>query len=82
MSQFVWAVTDGTVVFNGLRIRLQPGQVWDAADALVKERPQLFSAAPPEICRTGVRGVETRPVEAASKAPGEKRATRRQAEAE
>ena len=77
MSSYRWAATDGTIHFRGMRIRLQPGQVWDGDDPLVRERPELFSTQPPSICTTGGRGVEQRPVESASKAPGEKRATRR-----
>lgn len=71
-ANIVWAVSDGTVVFRGLRIRLEHGQAWDASDPLVRERPNLFVGYPPMICRTGVKGVE-----AATAAPGEKRQTRR-----
>lgn len=76
-TDIVWAVSEGTVVYRGLRVRLERGQVWDKSDPLVKDRPQLFSTEPPLVCRTGVRGVEAKPVEAASAVPGEKRATRR-----
>lgn len=53
---------------TGLIVRLIKGQVWDADDPFVKARPQLFTAPDAPI-----RSV----VEQATKAPGEKRETRR-----
>jgi hypothetical protein len=74
---YAWAAAECTVHFRGLRIRLERGQAWDASDPLVIERPNLFSVDPPFVCRTGIRGVETAAVESATRAPGEKRGTRR-----
>lgn len=53
---------------TGLIVRLIEGQAWDADDPFVKARPQLF-----RFTETSSRST----VEQATKAPGEKRETRR-----
>lgn len=59
---------------TGLIIRLREGELWAADDPFVKARPDLFGAQPERIRRT----IPAQPViEQASKAPGEKRATKR-----
>lgn len=59
---------------TGLIVRIVEGEPWAAQDPFVKARPDLFGAQPERIRRT----VPFQPViEQASKAPGEKRATKR-----
>ena len=53
---------------TGLVVRLVKGQVWDADDPFVKTRPQLFIFT---------EAASRSSVEKATKAPGEKRETRR-----
>ncbi len=71
----VFCQVDGTAVdaATGLKIRLVPGEAWAADDPFVKANPDKFSLEPPTIRRTVARVI----VEQASKAPGEKRATKR-----
>ena len=65
-----FAVADLVTVYEGQKVVLERGEAWWADDPFVKSRPDLFSAEP-----TRVRG--HRPVEQATKNPGQKRATRR-----
>lgn len=59
---------------TGLIIRTVEGEPWAAGDPFVKARPDLFGDQPERIRRT----VPAMPVvEQASKAPGEKRTTKR-----
>jgi hypothetical protein len=59
---------------TGLIVRVSEGEPWAASDPFVKAKPELFGAVPKRIRRT----VPFQPpVEQASKAPGEKRTTRR-----
>jgi|GEM_PF-1509560 hypothetical protein len=59
---------------TGLIIRVVEGEPWAANDPFVKARPDLFGAQPERIRRT----IPAAPViEQASKAPGEKRTTKR-----
>jgi len=59
---------------SGIIIRIVEGEPWAAGDPFVKARPDLFGAQPERIRRT----IPYQPViEQASKAPGEKRATKR-----
>ena len=59
---------------TGLIVRVQEGEPWAAGDPFVKAFPDLFGVQPERIRRT----VPFQPpVEQASKAPGEKRATKR-----
>jgi hypothetical protein len=55
---------------DGLTINLQPDQVWDANDPVVRAHPELFAADPVRVRRT------VSPVEEATAAPGQKRARR------
>jgi hypothetical protein len=54
-------------------VTLVPGEAWAADDPFVKAHPEKFALEPPRIRRTVARQV----IEQASKAPGEKRATKR-----
>ena len=59
---------------TGLIVRIVEGEPWAAEDPFVRARPELFAAAPERIRRT----VPAAPVvEKATKAPGEKRTTKR-----
>jgi hypothetical protein len=59
---------------TGLIVRVSEGEPWAANDPFVKARSDLFGAQPEKIRRT----VPMVPiVEQASKAPGEKRTTKR-----
>ena len=60
---------------TGLIVRISEGEPWAAGDPFVKARPDLFGAQPERIRRT----VPAAPpvIEQASKAPGEKRTTKR-----
>lgn len=58
---------------TGLTVTLVPGEAWAADDPFVKANPDKFSLEPPTIRRTVAHQV----IEQASKAPGEKRATKR-----
>jgi hypothetical protein len=57
---------------TGLLVSMIAGEAWYADDPFVVSRPDLFGEMPPKI-----RGERGRPVESASAAPGEKRATKR-----
>ncbi len=70
---------------DGLGYQINRNQPWDAEDPLVKLHPGYFADEPPEVAHTTVttedydqaapRGQAQgrRPVEAATKAPGEQR---------
>ena len=75
--KLVYALTTGTVVdpATGLKVRLTELEPWDANDPFVKARPDLFSDTPKTVRRT--RKAETQ-VETASKAPGAKKAVKRE----
>lgn len=70
-STIVFAAAQCAVHWNGLTLRLNPGDPWDATDPFVRARPDLFSDVPAVVNRTSVR------VEQATAAPGERRTTRR-----
>lgn len=57
---------------TGLLVSIHEGEAWYADDPFVKARPDFFGEDPPKI-----RGERSAPVESASAAPGEKRATKR-----
>jgi hypothetical protein len=59
---------------HGIAFTLHRGEVWDADDPLVKQRPQFFSDVP-VVARVS-HGEGFRLVEQATAAPGEKRRTR------
>ncbi|HEY7823117.1 MAG TPA: hypothetical protein VIG24_09800 [Acidimicrobiia bacterium] len=75
--KLVYSVTTGTVVNpnTGLKVRLVELEPWDASDPFVKSRPDLFSDAPKTVRRTVVA---PNPIEAATKAPGAKKAVKRE----
>lgn len=71
---YVWSKTASVVRWNDGIVRLSLDQVWLADDPFVKAHPDLFTAAPPlASTTTNPRGVVVRPVESATRAPGEKR---------
>ena len=59
---------------NGVLIHMTEGEVWAADDPFVLARPDLFSDSPPVIRRTAPAPA---PIEAATKAPGERRGVKR-----
>jgi hypothetical protein len=69
---YVFANCDAVAYEDGKRLQVTKDQIWDANDPFVKARPDLFSSVPKKVNRT-----TPAPVEAATAAPGEKRATRR-----
>ncbi len=60
---------------DGRAAQIHAGQAWDTKSQVVKERPEMFDDDPPVIHG----GVADAPVETATAAPGEKRATKRAA---
>lgn len=62
------------VQYDGGRVRLNPDQKWDSEDPFVKARPEFFAAEPAVTAHSA--GFEP-VVEQATRAPGEKRSTRR-----
>ena len=75
--KLVYAVTTASVVdpATGLKIRLVELEPWDGNDPFVKVRPDLFSDAPRSVRRTVPASA---PVEAATKAPGARKAVKRE----
>ncbi len=67
--KYRYAAATGISFFEGQKVSLSRGEVWHASDPFVKANPDLFVDAPPVV-----RG---HVVESASKAPGEKRSTKR-----
>lgn len=72
---YKFANAQSVIAWNGLRIRLNPGDVWAAEDAFVRARPELFADVPPVVCGSG--SVPVTRVEEATARPGERRTTRR-----
>ena len=71
---YVWSTAATVVRWNGGIVRLSLDQVWIADDPFVKAHPAMFTSSPPAASTTtNPRGVVIRPVEAATKAPGERR---------
>lgn len=71
MAQVAYA-NCSTVYAEGLRkIRLEIGDVWDAADPFVKAHPELFDVEPTKVNRS--TPARNQRVEQATAAPGEKR---------
>lgn len=68
----VYARTTCVLSWDGRTIRMREDDAWDAADPLVKQRPELFHDTP-KIHATIHRST----VEQATANPGEKRAVRR-----
>ena len=75
--KLVYAVATASVVdpATGLKIRLVELEPWDANDPFVKVRPELFSDATLNVRRTVPASA---PVETAAKAPGAKKAVKRE----
>lgn len=71
---FALATLATTDPATGLIVRTVEGEPWAAQDPFVKARPDLFGDQPERIRRT-VAFVPI--IEQASKAPGEKRTTKR-----
>ena len=61
---------------TGLIVRLVEAEPWAADDPFVVARPELFSDEPQKVRRTAPA---PKPVEAATKAPGAKKAVKREA---
>lgn len=78
-NEIVFAKTAAVVAFAGQRIRLNPGEPWDAEDPFVKEHPEMFAehvrAARSTQDSRGFREYDE--IETATRAPGEKRLGRR-----
>lgn len=74
MSEYVYPTAVCVVRWQGGRVHLRPDQQWRADDPFVMARPDFFSAVP-----RAASGTVPPPVEQATRAPGEKRATRRPA---
>lgn len=74
---YVYAKSSTSVRWEGGVVRLVEGEVWDATDPLVRARSELFGHAPSLVRNTTGREVRRRradrPVERATRAPGEKR---------
>lgn len=71
--KIVFATVDCIVAHAGQRVRLAPGEAWDAEDSLVRAHPEMFSETPAFARRTDGSGVVAAVVEQATKAPGERR---------
>jgi hypothetical protein len=72
---YKFANAQSVVSWNGLRLRLNPGEVWAADDPFVRANPGLFADVPPVVCSSGSAPVSR--VEQATAMPGERRTTRR-----
>lgn len=83
--KIVFATTSATVSAGpGNHISVLAGEHWPASDPVVKAHPGLFTDDPRHGLRISVpleeatdAGKQEAPVEQATKAPGEKRPTRR-----
>lgn len=72
-KEYVYGSCEAVAYVDGVRVVVHIDQAWDASDPIVKKRPDLFGLDPEDA-----RGTVA-PVEAATAAPGAKRATRRSA---
>lgn len=72
----VFARTNCVVAWEGGQTSLVEGQVWDADAELVAARPDLFTEEPPKVHGRREGG---RRIESATRAPGERRRTRKKA---
>jgi len=72
--RYVYAAGTLSVRAEPEPVRLVAGEAWDADDPFVRAHPDLFTDAPLTVRRTVPARVE-RPVEQATRAPGEKRTT-------
>jgi uncharacterized Fe-S cluster protein YjdI len=71
---YAYAKSTTIIAHEGEKVRLYEGEVWSAADPVVKGHPELFADKPTKLRRTVP---EAAPVETATAVPGEKRTTRR-----
>jgi hypothetical protein len=71
---YVYPNCVAVVQYEGGRVRLNPEQRWDSDDPFVKARPGFFSSE--SVATAHSAGFEPG-VEQATRAPGEKRSTRR-----
>lgn len=77
-DRIMYANTTTSVRYGERIVRIAQGDPWWADDEFVKARPELFSDIPLHVF--GARGVTVtaeKPIEAGTRRPGEKRATRR-----
>lgn len=74
---YVYARHTCSIRWKGSVVRLTEGEVWDALDPFVKENIGFFLPSPPLVRTSGRKPVraDARPVEQATRAPGEKRKT-------
>jgi hypothetical protein len=85
VSGYVFATTATSLALGGNRIVIRPGETWASDDPLVTAYPSCFAAAPDRVRSTdtpdGYRPLgdpaEEGPVERGTRAPGEKRGTKR-----
>lgn len=71
---YVYAKHSCSVTWRGGTVRTVEGQVWRADDPFVADRADLFASVPAVVASSGPRPQpEQRPVERATRAPGEKR---------
>jgi len=75
MAGIVVAVVSATVMQDARTITIRQGEAWDATAPVVVRNPALFSSDPTRARHVGV--VEERPVEQATRRPGEKSRARR-----
>jgi hypothetical protein len=79
-SGVVFARRGAVLAHGGKRVGVRPGEPWDANDPLVQQYPDNFVASVPAMRSTvDPRGYREHSgdVERATRAPGEKRTTRR-----
>lgn len=74
---YAFAALTAALRWQGTTVRLTEGEAWDADDPLVVARPDLFRPEPSVVRSTAGKPVRrtrsARPIEQATKAPGEKR---------
>jgi len=75
MATFCFAKDDCVTVWSGFKMVPRRGDAWYSDDPFVKDNRHLFADEPTVVM--GRSATSSRPVEAASAAPGEKRTTRR-----
>lgn len=82
MTDVVYARASAVLAHGGHRIAVSAGDPWDAADPLVRRYPDMFTRELAYVRVStdprGYREVEAEPpVERGTRAPGERRPTRR-----
>lgn len=80
MSDIVYAKSSVVLAHGGQRVSVRAGEPWVASDPLVAHYPDMFAAHVKAVRTTedprGFREYEP-PIERGTRAPGEKRVTRR-----